>query len=204
MPGPTRTPWAAIESLPMPTDRHHLALYAGSFDPITFGHLDVLGRARGLFDRLVLGIGDNPEKPALFSFEERIEMATGLVDEMVTTGPDGCPVQVKHYTGLTVDFAREVGAAAILRGIRNISDLAAETQLAITNRQVAGIETLFVVTGENFAYTSSSLIKQVAALGGSLDGLAGIVPPVVIEQLKAKRDDPSNPLGRLAKDQLVE
>ncbi len=204
MPGPARTPWAAIESLPMPADQHHLALYAGSFDPITLGHLDVLGRARGIFDRLVLGIGDNPEKPALFSFEERIEMATGLVEEMVSTEPDGCPVQVKHYTGLTVDFAREVGAAAILRGIRNISDLAAETQLAITNRQVAGIETLFVVTGESFAYTSSSLIKQVAALGWSLDGLACIVPQVVIVQLKAKRDDPSNPLGRLAKDQLVE
>ena len=188
----------------MPADRHHLALYAGSFDPITLGHLDVLGRARGIFDQLILGIGDNPEKPALFSFEERIEMATGLVDEMVTTNPDGCPVQVKHYSRLTVDFAREVGAVAILRGIRNISDLAAETQLAITNRQVAGIETIFVVTGESFAYTSSSLIKQVAALGGSLDGLAGIVPPVVIEQLKAKRDDPSNPLGQLAKDQLVD
>ena len=188
----------------MPAERHHLALYPGSFDPITLGHLDVLGRARGIFDSLVLGIGDNPEKPALFSFKERIEMATQLVDDMVTTEPDGCPVQVKHYSGLTVDFAREVGAAAILRGIRNISDLAAETQLAITNRQVAGIETLFVVTGENFAYTSSSLIKQIAALGGSLDGLAGIVPPLVIVHLKAKRDDPSNPLGRLAKDQLVE
>jgi pantetheine-phosphate adenylyltransferase len=123
---------------------------------------------------------------------------------MVAKKTEGCPVQVKHYSGLTVDFAREVGAAAILRGIRNISDLAAETQLAITNRQVAGIETLFVVTGESFAYTSSSLIKQVAALGGSIDRLAGIVPPVVIVALKAKRDDPSNPLGRLAKDQLVE
>ncbi len=188
----------------MSADRPHVALYAGSFDPITLGHLDVLGRARRLFDRLVLGIGDNPEKPALFSYKERIEMASQLYEEMDTTEPNGCPVQVEHYSGLTVDFAREVGAAAILRGIRNISDLAAETQLAITNRQVAGIETVFVVTGENFAYTSSSLIKQVAALGGSLDGLAGIVPPVVIVQLKAKRDDPSNPLGRLAKDQLVE
>ncbi len=188
----------------MPADRPHLALYAGSFDPITLGHLDVLQRARRLFDRLVLGIGDNPEKPALFSFDERIEMATGLVDEMVAAEPDGSPVTVEHYSGLTVEFARDVGAVAILRGIRNISDLAAETQLAITNRQVAGIETVFVVTGENFAYTSSSLIKQVAALGGSLDGLGGIVPPVVIEQLKAKRDDPSNPLGRLAKDQFVE
>ena len=187
----------------MPADRHHLALYAGSFDPITLGHLDVLGRARGIFDSLVLGIGDNPEKPALFSFKERIEMATQLVDDMVTTEPDGCPVQVKHYSGLTVDFAREVGAAAILRGIRNISDLAAETQLAITNRQVAGIETLFVVTGENFASTSSSPIKQIAALGGSLAGLAGIVPPLVIVHRQAKRDEPSTPLGPSATAQLV-
>lgn len=193
-----------VESRPMAADKVHLALYAGSFDPITLGHLDVLRRARRLFDRLILGIGDNPEKPALFSFEERIEMATQLVDEMVAAEPQCSPVQVEHYTGLTVDFARDVGAAAILRGIRNITDLANETQLAITNRQVAGIETVFIVTGENFAYTSSSLIKQVAALGGSLDRLGEIVPAMVIDRLKQKRDDPSNPLGRLAKDQLVE
>ncbi len=118
--------------------------------------------------------------------------------------PDSAPVQVDHYTGLTVDFARKSNATAILRGIRNITDLANECQLAITNRQVAGIETVFVVTGESFAFTSSSLIKQVAALGGSLDQLATIVPAVVIERLKVKRDDPSNPLGRLARDQLVE
>ena len=182
----------------------HVALYAGSFDPITFGHLDVLSRARRLFDSIVLAIGDNPEKPALFSFEERLEMARQLVDEMVLGEPDCAPVLVEHYTGLTVDFARRTNASAILRGIRNITDLANECQLAITNRQVAGIETVFVVTGESFAFTSSSLIKQVAALGGSLDRLATIVPAVVIERLKLKRDDPSNPLGRLARDQLVE
>ncbi|MHC4414955.1 MAG: pantetheine-phosphate adenylyltransferase [Planctomycetota bacterium] len=182
----------------------HLAIYAGSFDPITLGHLDVLGRARRLFDTIILAIGDNPEKPALFSFEERLEMARILVDDMVTADPDGGPVQINHYSGLTVDFARKVNAAAILRGIRNITDLALECQLAITNRQVAGIETVFIVTGESFAFTSSSLIKQVAALGGSLDRLSTIVPPLVIERLKIKREDPSNPLGRLARDQLVE
>ncbi|MHC4429120.1 MAG: pantetheine-phosphate adenylyltransferase, partial [Planctomycetota bacterium] len=144
----------------------HIALYAGSFDPITLGHLDVLGRARQLFDEIVLAIGDNPDKPALFHFDERVEMARTLVEEMVTDEPHGAPVRVEHYTGLTVDFARRVHASAILRGIRNITDLASETQLAITNRQVAGIETVFIVTGENFAFTSSSLIKQVAALGG--------------------------------------
>ncbi|MHC4220526.1 MAG: pantetheine-phosphate adenylyltransferase [Planctomycetota bacterium] len=182
----------------------HLALYAGSFDPITLGHLDVLQRARSLFDRIILAIGDNPEKPALFTFDERLEMARALVEEMVSKEPNGSAVQVEHYSGLTVDFARSVNAAAILRGIRNITDLANECQLAITNRQVAGIETVFIVTGENYAYTSSSLIKQIAALGGSLDRLSGIVPAPVMERLKQKRDDPSNPLGRLARDQLVD
>ena len=113
-------------------------------------------------------------------------------------------MQVEHYSGLTVDFAQHVHASAILRGIRNITDLATECQLAITNRQVADIETVFVVTGETFAFTSSSLIKQVAALGGSLDRLSTLVPPLVIKKLKEKRDDPSNPLGRLARDQLDE
>ncbi len=182
----------------------HLAIYTGSFDPITHGHLDVLRRARGLFDKIILAIGDNPEKPALFTFEERLEMARALVQAMVTDEPNGSAVEVEHYSGLTVDFARKVNAAAILRGIRNVTDLANECQLAITNRQVAGIETVFIVTGENFAYTSSSLIKQIAALGGSLDRLASIVPPLVIERLKDKRDDPTNPLGKLARDQLVD
>ncbi|MCH8165510.1 MAG: pantetheine-phosphate adenylyltransferase [Planctomycetes bacterium] len=184
--------------------RQHLAIYAGSFDPITFGHLDVLQRARGLFDKIILAVGDNPEKPALFTAEERVGMARTEVARMISAEPDGSPVQVDHYTGLTVDYARNVNASAILRGIRNITDLANELQLAITNRQVAGIETVFIVTGERYAFTSSSLIKQVAALGGSLDGLSGIVPPLVIDRLKKKRDDPGNPLGRLAHDQLIE
>ncbi|MCA9291768.1 MAG: hypothetical protein KDA25_11620, partial [Phycisphaerales bacterium] len=106
--------------------------------------------------------------------------------------------------GLTVDFARAVGACVILRGIRNIIDLAAETQLAITNRQVADIETVFIITGEAYAFTSSSLIKQVAALGGSLERLAPLVPPLVIDRLRRKREDPSDPLGSLLRDPNVE
>jgi pantetheine-phosphate adenylyltransferase len=184
---------------PGPTPKH-IALYAGSFDPITYGHLDVLNRARNLFDELILGLGHNPEKPALFTFEERREMAQQLVDEMVARKPEGAPVRVEVYTGLTVDFAKAIGASAILRGIRNITDLAAECQLAITNRQVADIETVFVVTGEAFAYTSSSLIRQVAALGGSLDRLTSIVPRIVIERMKAKLADPMHPLTRRARD----
>lgn len=153
-----------------------------------------------MFDRIVLAIGHNPDKPALFNFEERVGMARALVADILNTEPAGAPVAVEHYSGLTVDYARHVNACAILRGIRNITDLAAETQLAITNRQVADIETVFIVTGETYAFTSSSLIKQVAALGGSLTRLTSIVPPLVIERLQAKRDDPEDPLGRLARN----
>jgi pantetheine-phosphate adenylyltransferase len=186
------------------TQREHLAIYAGSFDPITLGHLDVLRRARRLFDGIVLAIGRNPDKKSLFSMQERQDMAHTLVEEILKAEPDGCPVRVERYSGLTVDFARKVKAAAILRGIRNITDLAAETQLAITNRQVADIETVFIVTGEQFAFTSSSLIQQIAAMGGPLDRLGSIVPALVIDQLKLKAADPKNPLGKLAQDRLVE
>jgi pantetheine-phosphate adenylyltransferase len=184
--------------------REHVAIYAGSFDPITLGHLDVLRRARRLFDGIILGIGRNPDKPALLSMEERQEIAQLLVDQMLEAEPDGCPVRVERYSGLTVDFAKKSQAAAILRGIRNITDLASECQLAITNRQVADIETVFIVTGEAYAFTSSSLIRQVAALGGPLDRLRNIVPEIVIQRLKHMREKPGNPLKRLAHDQLVE
>lgn len=183
---------------------HHLAIYTGSFDPITLGHLDVLSRSRLLFDEVVLAIGRNPNKSALFTIDERIDLARTLVDELVRNEPSGALVRVEHYSGLTVDFAQQVRASAIIRGIRNVTDLAMECQLAITNRQVAGIETVFIVTGEAFAYTSSSLIQQIAALGGSLDKLNTLVPPLVIDALRRKRNDPTNELGRLAKDLLAE
>ena len=178
--------------------KHHLAVYTGSFDPITLGHLDVLERSRGMFSEIVLAIGHNPSKPALFSFEERLDLARACVADLMKAAPGGAPVRVETYSGLTVDFARSVGAVAIIRGIRNVSDLASECQLAITNRQVAGIETVFVVTGENFAYTSSSLIKQIAAFGGTLEKLEPLVPRRVIDALAAKKRDPRNPLGMLA------
>lgn len=182
----------------------HLAIYTGSFDPITYGHLDVLRRARHLFDEIVVAIGRNPNKEALFSSEERFGMIDELVRELTNEEPGGAVIRVETYRGLTVDFAKKVGACAILRGIRNVTDLASECQLAITNRKVADIETVFMITGEEFAYTSSSLIKQITALGGSLDGLTSIVPPQVLKALAEKRLDPKNPLGRLAKDHLAE
>ena len=182
----------------------HVAIYVGSFDPITHGHLDVLQRSRRLFDRIILGIGHNPDKPAVFSPSERLDMVSNLVDELMQANPEGAPVSVKPYPGLTVDFAKEVGAAAIIRGIRNITDLAVECQLAITNRQVADIETVFIVTGETYAFTSSSLIRQVAALGGDLDRLHTIVPQVVIDRMKEKANSPGNPLRGLAEDRHIE
>jgi len=182
------------------TAAKHVALYSGSFDPMTLGHLDVLGRARGVFDEIVVAVGRNPEKEPLFSSAERVEMAERLVAELVAATPDGAPVRVEGYHGLTVEFARQIGANVLLRGLRHGSDLASECQLAIANRQVAQMETVFVVAGEIHGYTSSSLIKQVAALGGDLERLATMVPPIVLEALRAKRNQADNPLGRLARN----
>lgn len=176
----------------------HVAIYPGSFDPITFGHLDVIERGRKLFDRLVVAVGHNPNKGQLFSFDERVEMVRGLVGEMVARVPDGAPVVVEAFAGLTVDFARQMGATAILRGIRNMSDLQHEVQQALTNREVAGLETVFVVAGQSFAYTSSSLIKQITAMGRDLTALSPMVPESVIQRLKKKKESGHPVLARLA------
>jgi pantetheine-phosphate adenylyltransferase len=179
---------------------HHLAVFPGSFDPMTFGHLDVVRRGRRLFDELVVAVGRNPGKDQLFSAEERVSMARSLVERLVTDEPDGAAVRVASYAGLTVDFAKTAGAAALLRGIRNLSDLQYEIQQAVTNREVAGLETAFVVAGQSFAYTSSSLIRQITALGRDFAQLDSMVPPLVIEQLKAKKAQRHPVLERLLAD----
>lgn len=165
----------------------HLAVFPGSFDPITYGHLDVIARGRRLFDEIVVAVGRNPGKDALFSLEERVELATALTAEIVAKEPDQAVVTVRPFAGLTSDFAKSIGATALLRGIRNLSDLQSEVQLALTNREVAGLETAFVVAGQSFAYTSSSLIKQVTAMGKDLGVLSSMVPPAVIEKLRQKK-----------------
>ncbi|MCB9845952.1 MAG: pantetheine-phosphate adenylyltransferase [Phycisphaeraceae bacterium] len=171
----------------------HLAVFPGSFDPITFGHLDVIERGRALFDELVVAIGRNPSKDELFTTAERVEMARALIPERAGLAP----VRVEAYTGLTVDFARSVGATALLRGIRNLSDLQSEVQQALTNREIAGLETAFVVAGQSFAYTSSSLIKQLAALGRDLTVLESMVPRLVVERLRTKREEGHPALERI-------
>lgn len=177
--------------------RGHLIIYPGSFDPITFGHLDVVKRARRLFDRIIVAIGRNPGKTPLFTVEERVDMITTLVNDMVRAEPDAAPVTVATFDGLTVDFARSVGASGLLRGVRNLSDLQYEVQQAVTNREVANLETAFIVAGQSFAYTSSSLIRQITAMADDLAVLKPMVPQVVIEALTRKRDERHPMLERL-------
>ena len=167
--------------------RSHIALYPGSFDPVTYGHLDVIARGRRIFDRLVVGVGHNPDKESLFTADERVSMVRDLVADLVRKEPDAAAIDVHAFTGLTVDFARKSGASVLLRGIRNLSDLQYEIQQAVTNREVAGVETAFVVAGQSFAYTSSTLIRQLTAMGADLQILSSMCPPLVIERLREKK-----------------
>lgn len=172
-------------------------MFPGSFDPVTYGHLDVIRRGRRLFDKLVVAVGRNPGKDPLFTPEERVEMVQELVGAIVREEPDEAVVEVDSFSGLTVDFARQVGATVLLRGIRNLSDLQSEVQQALTNRQVAGLETAFIVAGQDFAYTSSSLIKQVTAMGNDLKALKTMVPPLVVSKLREKKKQGHPALERL-------
>ena len=161
----------------MTKDKRRIVIFPGTFDPITNGHLDVIQRGRKLFDELIVAVGTNPDKRTLFTLKERVE----LTRQVLAICPD---VRVEPFDGLTVDFARKVGAEAILRGIRNSSDLQFEFQVALTNRVVAGVETVFIMTNPDFAFTSSSLIKQMASMDGDVSAM---VPRAVSEAMRAKR-----------------
>jgi pantetheine-phosphate adenylyltransferase len=141
-----------------------LVVFPGTFDPITNGHLDVIGRGAKIFDELIVAVGENPDKPSLMPQDERAE----IIRQVVRKFPN---VRVETFGGLTVDFVRKAGAHAILRGIRNSSDLQFEFQVALTNRVVAGVETVFIMTSTEYAFTSSSLIKQIARMGGDVSAL---------------------------------
>ena len=158
---------------------HRVGVFPGQFDPLTNGHLDVIYRGLKLFDELIVAVGINPDKREMFTIEERVEM----IREIVKGTPN---IQVERYAGLTVDFVRRMKATAILRGIRDVSDLRYEFQLAMANRAVGGVETVFVMTGDQYALTSSSLIRQVVALGGDVGQLGSLLPPLVVERMRGK------------------
>jgi pantetheine-phosphate adenylyltransferase len=155
------------------------AIYPGTFDPLTNGHLDLIARGAKIVDHLVVAILRNSEKGVpLFSVPERAEMIAEAVSEMPN-------VSVMTFDGLMVDFARQQGASAVLRGIRAISDYEYEFQMAMMNRKLAPeLETLFMMPAEKYTYVSSRLIKGVFRLGGDVTAL---VPPLVVERLKAKQ-----------------
>ena len=158
------------------------AIYPGSFDPLTNGHLDLISRGSKIFDHLVVAILKNSEKAPLFSVAERVAMLTEAVEEFEN-------VSVGTFRGLLVDFALEQQAQAVLRGIRAISDYEYEMQMALMNRRLApSVETVFLMPAEKYSYVSSRLIKNVFELGGSVEGL---VPPAVIKRL---RDRVSHPI----------
>ena len=131
-------PTSRSKSRTAATPTAHIAVFPGSFDPVTYGHLDVIRRGRRLFDRLVVAVGRNPGKDPLFTPAERVQMLQTLVEQIQSEEPNEAEVVVESFSGLTVDFARQVGATVLLRGIRNLSDLQSEVQQALTNRQVAG------------------------------------------------------------------
>ncbi|MEZ6045329.1 MAG: pantetheine-phosphate adenylyltransferase [Planctomycetaceae bacterium] len=158
------------------------AVYAGSFDPITLGHRDIISRGSALFDKLTVAVGINPDKNPLFDSEERV----ALINEVIKPLQN---VEVRCFSGLTVSFVRECGASVMLRGIRTLTDIEAEFTMSLANHTLApDIETVFLMSGENYTHISSSLIKQIALLGGaeSESRLAHFVPKPVIKPLMAK------------------
>ncbi len=164
------------------------AIYPGSFDPITNGHLDLIERAARLFDEVIVAVLVNPAKTPLFTAEERVEMIRAVV-----RSPQ---VRVDTFDGLLIEYARKVEARVIIRGIRAISDYEYEFQMALMNRRLdPTIETIFMMPAEPYTYLSSRLVKEVCALGGDI---AGVVPPIVErkmrEKLLAKRDAGRNSL----------
>ena len=159
------------------------ALYPGSFDPVTLGHLDLIHRAMPLFDRLTVAVATNSQKQPTFTAEERIEMLGEVL-------PDDERVSVTMFGGLVIDFCRERGIGAILRGVRTISDFEFEYQMALTNRHLApDIETVFVMPSVQYSYVSSSLIREIVRNGGDVSGFL----PSSVEQRLRLRLGPDNP-----------
>jgi pantetheine-phosphate adenylyltransferase len=155
------------------------AVYTGSFDPITLGHVNVIERASRLVDRLIVGVGLNIEKSSLFSPEERQELVTAATAHLEN-------VEVRVFTGLAVTFVRECNARVMVRGVRPLTDIAGELTMMMANRKLdPGIETVFLMADESFSHVSSSLIKQIAPLADD-EMLARFVPAAIVPALRKK------------------
>ena len=155
-----------------------LAIFPGSFDPLTNGHVDIILRSAHLFERIIVAVLVNAEKNPLFSAEERV----AIIREVFKDKPN---VQVETFSGLLVDYAQRKNASVLVRGLRAVSDFEYEFQMALMNRHLApGLETVFMMPAEQYTYISSRLIKEVFTLGGEVTGL---VPPIVEEKLRAKQ-----------------
>jgi pantetheine-phosphate adenylyltransferase len=160
--------------------RERIAIYPGTFDPITMGHLDIATRALRLCDHLIIAVGDNRNKSPLFSLSERIALIRAAFDVLKISGR----VTVDAYSGLTVHYAKTVGATMIVRGLRAVTDFEWEFQLALINRrQDPNIETICLMTSQEYSFLSASTVRELALLGGKLDE---IVPPNVAAALKSK------------------
>jgi pantetheine-phosphate adenylyltransferase len=157
------------------------AIYPGSFDPLTNGHLDIIERAAKLFDEIIISVLNNPDKSAMFSTKERCVM---IAEVLPTVNSDNCKISVDSFQGLLVEYASAKKATAIVRGIRAISDYEYELQMALMNRRLQpNLETVFLMSAEDFSYVSSRLVKQIFTLGGKVDGL---VSPLVEEKMRRK------------------
>lgn len=155
-----------------------VAIYPGTFDPLTNGHLDIVERAARLFDRLIVLVADNPTKEPIFSAAERVQM----IQEAVASLPDQTGITVDSYRGLTVDYARRVGAQAMIRGLRAVTDFEWEFQLALINQKLAAeVETVCLMTAQEHSFLSASMVRELAQYGGDLEDL---VPPHIATALQ--------------------
>lgn len=157
----------------------HRAVYTGSFDPVTLGHLNVIQRASRLVDELIVGVGVNPDKDSLFTAQERVELIRRVVSDLPN-------VRVTSFTGLAVRFVQDCDARVIVRGVRSLTDMEAEFTMTLANRKLApSIETVFLMADDEFSHVSSSLIKQITPLAGD-EELSRFVPRQIVPDLRSK------------------